>query len=91
MNFQDQSIKAIEKKARRDAARASAFQEFMSNPSTKLAITMIPTSETAPEALQVLLDASFQAGYKTGSGDVAGEMIEAIISGMEKSGRPDRF
>lgn len=81
-----------QKKAKRDARKAESFSAFMASPSAKLAISLVPTNESHPEALTTLLWAAFEAGHQSGAGEIAAEMIEAMVAGMAKrEGRGDQF
>ena len=72
------------KKADLSSRLKPAFAEFMTNPQTKLALSLIPPSEVAPEALPTLLEAAFEAGACYGAADVGMVFIDTHLQDLKK-------
>lgn len=70
---------------RMDARDSTNFDKFMARPETKLMLSLIPPADN-PDAMKVLLRASFDAGVSSGSGTIIGEMLTAMI----KDNKPKR-
>lgn len=79
-----------DRKARRDTEVAAAFQNLLARNEVKLLLSMVPATEP-PELLETLLKSAFEAGCLHGEGAIAGEMIGALLKGMDKrDGERDR-
>ncbi len=51
------------------------FKRFLDDPLTRIAMSSIPDEE----GLKLLLSAAFDSGFKCGMGDIAVDLMEAIM------------
>lgn len=81
----------IEKDAAREARKESkfkaAFDKWLSEPMTRMGMSMVPAAEKQ-EALLLLLRSAFNAGTEAGSGNTAGEFMSAILESMQDKKKP---
>ncbi len=73
-------IEREQKSARR---KREGFARFMDQPATRMMTSMIPASEHR-EVLDTLLQETFNAGFSCGAGDAMGDIMEALLKGMDK-------
>lgn len=71
-------ISEAEMKAKEVTDKKRAFEDFMSQPTIRLLVSMIPASEHK-DTLNTLLQESFNSGWSGGSGNVAMSFFKAII------------
>jgi len=76
MNLSDEA-KALE--ARNNGKKDEAFDVWMSDPLTRMALSMIPGGEH-PEALRMLLRSAFDRGFAVGAGEILGDLLGRILS-----------
>lgn len=69
--------------AREATAKKKGFDQFMTQPTTRMMISMIPAGEKQ-EVLETLLFETYNAGFNSGVGTTAGNFLEAILTNMEK-------
>lgn len=84
MSLSDEA-KALE--ARNDAKKDQAFDIWMRDPLTRMALSMVPGGEH-PEALRMLLRSAFDRGFGVGVGEILGDVLERIIAGKKDERRP---
>jgi hypothetical protein len=81
--------KELEREARNEQRLNSSFEKWLSQPMTRMGISMIPAGDR-DDALRFLLRSAFDAGADTGAGNVAGEMASAILESMMKKDKDAR-
>lgn len=74
---------AAERETKEKAARKAGFAKWMDQPATRMMMSMIPTGEK-PEVLETLLQETFNAGFNSGSGDMAGSFLEVMLRDIGK-------
>ena len=60
------------------AARKTAFEAFMSQPTIRLLTSMIPAGDHQ-DTLNTLLQESFNSGWNNGSGNLAATFLKAML------------
>ena len=63
------------------------FGKFMEAPMTKVGLSLIPPTEKAPEALEMLLRSAFDAGVASGMGGVIGSLLKAMTKDRPPANR----
>jgi hypothetical protein len=76
MNMQDEQAR-LSLKMNQDEERS--FDAFMRNDSTKLFLSMVPTSNP-PEILETLLKSAHKAGFNGGSGSMLTEVLTKMMA-----------
>lgn len=76
------------RKAKTEQSHNAAFDKWLSNPMTRMGVSMIPAGDK-DDALRLLLRSAFDAGTEAGSGSTAGEFLNVILDGMLKDKKPD--
>jgi hypothetical protein len=66
-----------------DLKKEQAFKEFLQQPLTCMAISMMPPGETQ-DALKSLLQATFNEGFRSGSGDMLRGMLGVLIPTLKR-------
>jgi len=75
------------REARTELAKNDGFGKWLAEPMTAFAVGIMPKGHA--DALQMLMRSAFDAGYRIGAGQVAGEFANAILEGFMKK-HPDK-
>lgn len=81
MNFND---KVEDRKRRSKEEGEQSFNAWISQPMTRMAISMIPCPEGNPEILETILRDAFDAGYGAGGASIAMEMVSGLLKAQIK-------
>jgi hypothetical protein len=84
MNLSDE-VKALE--AQNEAKKNQTFEAWMSEPMTRMALSMIPAGEH-PDTLRVLLRTAFDRGFAVGVGEILTDVLGKILRRKEGERRP---
>ncbi len=61
------------------ARKKAGFDKWRDEPMVRMGISMIPAGDRQ-DALLMLLQSAFDAGFSNGSSDILGHLIEGILS-----------
>jgi len=74
-----------EKEKQMEAAKTSAFNQFMAHAMTRMGMAMIPAPDPEQkEVLQHLLKAAFDAGWNGGAGHIALDVVKIMMTKKDR-------
>ena len=76
--FESDPRERARKTAQIEADRKRAFDAFMEQSSTRMFLSLIPPNPDQPDALRVLLQSAFEAGFSQGAVSVMISFMETI-------------
>lgn len=62
-----------------DEAKKTMFAKWLDEPMVRMGLSTIPAGDRA-DALRLLLQSAFDAGFQAGSGNILGNFLEAMLS-----------
>ena len=80
----DPMMKAAELDRKAEVHKKEGFAKWMDEPMVRMGLSMIPKGDHE-DALKMLLQSAFQAGFGAGSGNMLASVVESVLKNKPPS------